>query len=53
MRRAPLKTAVLNSFKLVPVPPRQKIDETNQMDFCLVPIKSGALHKISAKTEVV
>ena len=26
-----------NSFKLVPVPPRQKIDETNQMKFCFCP----------------
>ena len=47
---ARLETAVLNSLKLVPVSAVAKIDEINQLDFCFIPIKSGA-HKISAKTK--
>ena len=47
---ARVETAVLNSLKLVPVSALAKIDEINQLDFCLVPIKRGA-HKISAKTK--
>ena len=47
---ARVETAVLNSLKLVPVSALAKIDEINQLDFCLFPIKSGA-NKIFAKTK--